>query len=66
MVRDYLPLEHPVCGPLLSGGARPIGKEYQLPHEDAYVDECHLCFLARKALLQKLPEYLAPPQVYGL
>ena len=45
---------------------RPIGKGVSLPHEDAYVDECHLCFLARKALLQRFPQYLAPKQVYGL
>jgi hypothetical protein len=66
LVRDYRPPEHPVCGPLLSGGPAQLVRQYQLPHEEAYVDECHLCFLARKALLPKFPEYLAPPQVYGL
>ncbi|MCF8040999.1 MAG: hypothetical protein K9K65_10790 [Desulfarculaceae bacterium] len=65
LVRDYRPVEHPVCGPLQSGGPAQLVREYQLPHEQAYVDECHLCFLARKALLQKFPKYLAPPQVYG-
>jgi hypothetical protein len=25
-----------------------------------YVDECHLCYKARKVLLKHYPEYLAP------
>ncbi|MCB2193437.1 MAG: radical SAM protein [Deltaproteobacteria bacterium] len=66
LAQGYRPQEHPVCGPLLSGGPAQLISEYQLPHEAAYVDECHLCFLARKALLQRFAQYLGPPQVYGL
>ncbi|KMY65677.1 hypothetical protein AAU61_21100 [Desulfocarbo indianensis] len=66
MVRDYRPQEHPVCGPLSRGGPAELVRQYDLPHEDAYVDECHLCFLARKTLLDSYPGHLTPRQVYGL
>jgi hypothetical protein len=41
-------------------------REFDVPHEDAYVDACHLCYRARQALLDRFPEYLAPRQVFGL
>lgn len=66
MTRDYRPDEHPICGPLLKGGPAELVREYSLAHEASYVDECHLCYLARKALSDEFPEHLAPPQVYGL
>ncbi len=66
LVRGYRAQEHPVCGPLLQGGPAELIRRYDLPHENAYVDECHACFLARKSLIEKLPLHLAPGQVYGL
>jgi hypothetical protein len=33
---------------------------------DSYVDECHLCYMARKQLLPRFPQYLAPKEAYGL
>ena len=66
MVRNYDAKKHPICKYLIDGGPARLVKEYNVEHEDKYVDECHLCFLARKNLLDKFPDYLAPHQVYGL
>jgi hypothetical protein len=66
LVSEYNPEEHPICGPLIKGGPAQLVKEYNLEHEEEYVDECHLCYLARKSLLDKYPQYLGPQQVYGL
>jgi hypothetical protein len=40
-------------------------REFELPHEEAYADACHLCYRARVALRPRLPETLAPDQMYG-
>ena len=66
LVSEYSPEEHPICGPLIKGGPTGLVKEYNLDHEKEYVDECHLCYLARKALMEKFPQFLGPRQVYGL
>ena len=65
LVREYRPKEHPVVGPLIEGGPAELIRRYNLPHEKDYVDECHLCFAARLALIERFGEFLAPPQVYG-
>ncbi len=41
-------------------------REYDLALQGGYVDACHLCYLARLALLDRFPEYVAPLQGYGL
>jgi hypothetical protein len=66
LVRDYRPQEHPIVAPLLAGGPAELVRRYSLPHEAEYIDECHLCFAARRALIDRFPQFLAPPQVYGL
>ena len=66
LVAEYSPEEHPICGPLIKGGPAQLIKKYNLEHEEEYVDECHMCYLARKELLEKFPQYLGPQQVYGL
>ena len=66
VVRQYNADSHPICGPLLKGGPALLAKEYDIPHEDQYVDACHMCYLVRRALLDKFPQYLAPRLVYGL
>lgn len=66
LVSEYNPEEHPICGPLIKGGPAQLVIKYNLEHEEEYVDECHLCYLARKSLLDKFPQYLGPKQVYGL
>ena len=66
LIKNYSPKAHPICGPLIEGGPAQLIKIYNIDHEDNYVDECHLCYLARKALIDQFPEYLGPKQVYGL
>jgi len=66
LVQGYDAQKHPICEPLVRGGPIRLLEEYRLDLKDRYVDECHLCYAARVALLDKFPEYLAPRQVYGL
>ncbi|MFX1493587.1 MAG: radical SAM protein [Promethearchaeota archaeon] len=66
LVNKYIPTSHPICGPLIQGGPAELVKKYNIDHNKTYIDECHLCFLARLALLDKFPQYLGPKQVYGL
>jgi hypothetical protein len=65
LIESYDASSHPICGPLMAGGPTALVKRYGVPHEDAYVDECHLCYCARLALKSILPKYLAPGQMYG-
>jgi hypothetical protein len=65
-VGDYDAGSHPICGPLVRGGPARLAEEYDVAHEETYVDECHFCYCARTALLGRFPDYLAPRQVYGL
>ncbi len=66
LVKNYNALSHPICGPLVRGGPALLAKEYDVEHEDKYVDECHFCYLVRLALIDRFPQYLTPRQVYGL
>ncbi len=66
LMEEYEPQKHPICGPLLSGGPAKLAEEYGIKVEPGYVDACHMCFLVRRALLKQFPQYLAPPQVYGI
>lgn len=65
IVNTYDPQAHPVVGPLLAGGPAALVAQYDLPHEEAYVDACHLCYTARDVLRKQFPEYLGPGQMYG-
>ena len=55
-----------ICGPLMRGGPARLAEECGFTPEEGYVDACHLCYLARKSMLAKHPQCLAPPQAYGL
>lgn len=66
LVKSYDSDSHPICGPIAKGGPALLAKEYDLEHEDEYVDECHFCYLLRLTLIDRFPQYLAPRQVYGL
>lgn len=66
ILADYEPEKHPIVGPLIAGGPRQLVETYELAHEPAYVDACHLCYRAREALRPRFPEWLGPDQVYGL
>ncbi len=65
VVDEYNPSGHPIVGPLINGGPAELARHYRLPHEEGYVDECHLCFQMRLALRERFPGVLAPEQVYG-
>lgn len=64
--RNYRVEDHPICGPLVEGGPALLAQKYNIDHEAEYVDACHFCYLVRKALIDRFPEYLAPAQVYGI
>ena len=66
LIKQYSADSHPICNPLVNGGPALLAEEYAVKHEDTYVDACHMCYLVRLALLDKLPQYLAPRLVYGL
>ncbi len=65
VMSEYDPASHPIVGPLLSGGPAALVKRYNLPHEEGYVEACHLCYLAREMLRPQFPEALGPGQMYG-
>jgi hypothetical protein len=63
---QYDPEAHPIVGPLLEEGPVGLVKRYDLPHEEAYADACHLCYEMRLALRERFPEVLTPDQMYGV
>jgi hypothetical protein len=66
ILEGYEAGEHRVCGPLIRGGPAELARAHGVEPAEGYVDECHLCFEVRRALLDRLPEVLNPPQVYGI
>jgi MoaA/NifB/PqqE/SkfB family radical SAM enzyme len=65
IVESYDPEQHPVIGPLLSGGPAELARRYDLPDGESYVDACQLCYLVREAQRARFPDLLTPDQVYG-
>ena len=65
IVRDYNPDTHPIIEPLLAGGPVELVNRYQLPHESAYADACHLCYASRCKLKGRFSDVLGPDQMYG-
>ncbi len=66
LVSEYDGSKHPVVSCLLKGGPALLAETYEVCGDERFVDECHLCFAARKALVRRFPEYLTPGQVYGI
>jgi hypothetical protein len=66
LIKNYDAGKHPISKFLIKGGPASLVNEYSLEHNEGYIDECHLCFDARKRLQGKFPEILSPQQVYGL
>lgn len=64
LLAAFDPKTHPICGPILRGGPAELVREYRVKHEEKYVDECHLCYSTRLNLRRKLPDVLAPDQMY--
>jgi hypothetical protein len=65
IVAAYDPQAQPIVGALLAGGPAALVKQYDIPHGEAYVDACHLCYTARENLRERFPEELGPDQMYG-
>ena len=65
VLQEYDWGSHPICGPLVAGGPAELLRRYGVDHAERYVDECHLCYCARTALMARFPEFLTPMQVYG-
>ncbi len=65
LVAAYDPTGHPIVGPLLEGGPAGLVQRYDLPHQEGYIEECHLCYQARRTLRERFPSLLGPGQVYG-
>jgi MoaA/NifB/PqqE/SkfB family radical SAM enzyme len=56
----------PVVRELVAGGPAALASQYGLVIEDSYVDACHLCDSARRALRARFPAVLRPAQMYGV
>ncbi len=65
LVSNYRSDSHPICGPLIRGGPAELAKELGVKPESGYIDECHFCYLVRRAMIDKFPDFLTPKQVYG-
>lgn len=69
ILESFAAADDPICGPLDRGGPAELVNAHDLQDlpglEQGYVDACHLCYEARKALLQQYPQRLAPLQAYG-
>lgn len=63
---EWKPRKHPICGPLLEGGPAKLAEKYDVPHKEAYADECELCFDLRLRLRERFPDVLCPDQMYGI
>ena len=66
ILQEYDAQTHPIVGPLLDGGPAQLVRQYNLPHEEGYVDACHLCYTVRQVLRDEFPAILAPDQMYGV
>jgi MoaA/NifB/PqqE/SkfB family radical SAM enzyme len=66
LIKNYDATTNPICDSLIRGGPAQLVKDFDLDHEEEYVDECHLCYLARLSLIPQFPKLLAPKQVYGM
>jgi hypothetical protein len=66
IMTHYDPKTHPIVGPLLEGGPAALARAFEVPHEEAYVDECHLCYDLRDLLRRQQTQWLGPDQMYGV
>lgn len=64
VVQTYDHKKHPIVASLHAGGPAELVRKYNLDHKGDYHDACHLCFLARQALLPQFNQELGPDQIY--
>ncbi len=65
LVGGYVASDHPICGPLVAGGPARLAAQYEVVCQDC-VSACHLCYSTRARLRGRFPEFLGPPQLYGV
>jgi len=69
ILQDFDVAEDPICGPLHRGGPAELVRTHELKglpgQDEGYADACHLCYEARRALIEQYPGRLAPLQAYG-
>jgi hypothetical protein len=61
---DFRAHDHPILGPLLTGGPLLLAEKHATLHADYYADACHLCFETRKLLRDLYQDILGPDQMY--
>ena len=66
LVKNHSVKNHAVCAPLVAGGPHQLAIDNGIDTDGHYIEECHYCYEVRKQLLDKYPEFLTPPQVYGI
>lgn len=67
ILENYSPEEHPIIGPLLSGGsAGLLSLACFMGYEPVskYIDPCQLCFETRRFLRSRFPDFLTPGVCY--
>ena len=65
VIEEYTPHENPILEPLIRGGPVALVEKFDLSHDVAYADACHLCFAARCLLRERYPDILTPDRMYG-
>ncbi len=65
LMADYRAGSHPICGPLVNGGPARLAHDHGVTPDEGAVTACHLCYMTRRALIDRYPEHLAPRLVYG-
>lgn len=66
LMAGYRPDAHPISAPLIKGGPAALAVALGVTPAEGYVDECHFCYLCRRAALDRFTPNLGPKQVYGL
>ncbi|MHA2092482.1 MAG: radical SAM protein [Candidatus Kariarchaeaceae archaeon] len=66
IISKYQINSHPIFRFIEEGGPACLAKRYGIDGEQEFVDECHLCYVVRRELLNDFPEILAPRQMYGI
>lgn len=65
IIEEYDPYENPIIESLIHGGPVVLVKKFNLPHDKAYADPCHICYAAHCMLRNKYSKILVPNQMYG-
>lgn len=65
IIEEYDPYENPILEPLMRGGPIALVEKFDLLHDEAYADACHLCYAARCILRKRYLNILVPGQMYG-